>query len=486
MYCLPRSVVSLLLALAVLLLVQPASVQAQTPVQPQQILGLEESLRLVLANHPIMRQASLLPDAARMEVRTARGAFDPVVDLNWDRKTYEGKEYYTHWNNTLKVPTWIGLDLKAGYEQNSGDRLSNELYTPKGGLLYLQLEMNITRGLVTDARRTALRQAQAMVQLNEAEQQKLVNKLLETAGKDYMAWYEAWRKAQLYRTNRELAQTRLAALKIEVATGQSAPVDTLEAAADLAARTMAMREMEMMEQNAALIFSSHLWSENQEPLELLPGVQPATLDHVFAPLGAVALDTLMGIAASRHPELIKLEQKQRMLELDKRLAIWQLMPQVSLAWKPMFNPGSTGTLAPDFVARNYFAGVQVYMPLFLRKERGKLAQIKLKLLDNNYDQTFQRRYIVNNVEAAWNQATTLESLLALQRTTVDLASRLRQAEQTKFENGESYLFLIIKREQDQLKAEEKLAELTAKYAKARLALFLNAGLPSESAVESVE
>jgi len=69
----------------------------------------------------------------------------------------------------------------------------------------------------------------------------------------------------------------------------------------------------------------------------------------------------------------------------------------------------------------------------------------------------------------------LEEQLLLQERMVANALTLRNGEQTRFENGESSLFLINSREAKLLDAQVKLYSLRTKYAKARTTLYWAAG-----------
>lgn len=68
---------------------------------------------------------------------------------------------------------------------------------------------------------------------------------------------------------------------------------------------------------------------------------------------------------------------------------------------------------------------------------------------------------VRTVANAWK---ALRAQLQLQKQVGQNAERVRQSEQTRFENGESSVFLLNTREAALVSARLKLAELQAKYA----------------------
>ncbi|MGB3617765.1 MAG: TolC family protein [Catalinimonas sp.] len=83
--------------------------------------------------------------------------------------------------------------------------------------------------------------------------------------------------------------------------------------------------------------------------------------------------------------------------------------------------------------------------------------------------------MVNAVRNAWNQLRTFEDLVVQQADMVNNYRLLRNAEQEKFRNGESSLFLINARETKLIEAEVKLADLQAKYQKAQAQVYWEAG-----------
>src|SRR5689334_21115772 len=84
------------------------------------VFTIDQFLSQITIHHPVARQAHLLSERARQEIRMARGAFDPTAQVKYYQKELDGKNYYTLWDNYLRIPLWLGADLKAGYERNSG------------------------------------------------------------------------------------------------------------------------------------------------------------------------------------------------------------------------------------------------------------------------------------------------------------------------------------------------------------------------------
>ena len=74
-------------------------------------------------------------------------------------KNFHGTEYYSLWHGTFKIPTWYGIDLKAGYEQNEGYYLNPENNTPDDGLWSAGVNIRLAQGLLYNERMNNLKQA---------------------------------------------------------------------------------------------------------------------------------------------------------------------------------------------------------------------------------------------------------------------------------------------------------------------------------------
>ena len=84
--------------------------------------------------------------------------------------------------------------------------------------------------------------------------------------------------------------------------------------------------------------------------------------------------------------------------------------------------------------------------------------------------------MVNEVFANYNNLLNLEQLIGIQDILVKNAITLRDAEQTRFENGESSLFLVNTRERSLIDAQIKQAEIKSKYAKSKVQLQWASGI----------
>ncbi|MFN8922072.1 MAG: TolC family protein [Sphingobacteriia bacterium] len=458
----------------------PWLIAAQLPTAadslPPQLL-LEQVYEQVLLHHPLIRQAELLGDIAEAEIRLARGGFDPGLDVHWNQKILKGTQYYTNWNNFVKIPTWWGPEIKAGYERYVGINVNPENFTPKEGLIYAEINVPLGRDLLFDMRRNVLQQARLLPQMNEAERLKTVNKLLLQVAKDYWDWYYTYRALAVYELGYQLAAQRFAFTQQAARIGEAAAIDTVEARLEMLDREILQAEAQIKYRNAALALSNHLWTDSGLPLELQPGITPLRTDlQARIPEG---LDSLQQTALSAHPELLKLNVKMQQLAFERRFQSQARLPQLSVDLKPYLIPGTDPFAQPGirYWEDNFKVGVNFYTPLFLRKERAKLQLTDIKLQSTQWEIDATRREIQVNVQSSWNDLNNYVRLVGVQIRAVSYSGTLLDASQVKFRAGETSLFLVNSYERKLLKEQVGLAELQAKYAKSLAAYYFSSGTP---------
>jgi outer membrane protein TolC len=451
-----------------------AKAEPDTSVFPAQVF-----FDLIRQNHPIVKQASLFNEEARQVLIQARGAFDPKIASFYDRKEFGQDLYYNHWQNKLSVPLWLaGIDLNVSYDRNEGKYINPEERTPVSGLTGVGLSMPIGQGLLIDARRNAVRQARLAQNMAKADQLKLVNKTLFDAAKSYWDWFLAYQQRRLVTEGYELADRRFRALRERALLGDAAIIDTTEALITVQDRLVQRQQAEGDEQNARLRVNTFLWNADGRPTELPAQVTPQ--EPSLKPLADTVLQSLLDQSARQHPELLKLDTKIGQLALEERFRRAMIQPQVSLN-ASILSQTPTVDLPYDWASyysfrpQNHKIGVDFIFPLFLRKERGKLREVQVKNQQTTLERQQTGRDITNTVQAAYNQLQALARQVDVQQQTIRNQELLLQAEQQKFELGESSLFLVNSRETKLIDLRVKGEELKTKYQKAIAELYFVAG-----------
>lgn len=446
------------------------------------VFTIDDFYNQILQHHPVAKQASLLSERAKQEIRVARGLMDPKISSKFFRKELGGDNYYTLWDNILKIPIWYGLDLKAGFERNSGINVNGENLTPSDGLSYVGISVPLGQGLIIDERRATIRQAQLLEKLAEADRINLINKLLLQAAKDYWDWMFAYHQWQLYENGYQLAVFRFNGVKERVLQGDLPAIDTVEAKIEMQNRKVMMNQSQVEYQNTSLIISNYLWTENNTPLEITSEVIPSSSVLENGIIQPDSLENLTNVARRNHPELMKLRVKQEQLDIERKYLADKFKPKINLEYNliqkgfPVDNTAFDGA----FFSNNYKFGFAFSFPILLRSERGKLQINKLKQAETELEQQQSAREIQNQIQSYYNELLALHEQVELQQEMAVNAELLRNGEQQLFDNGESSLFLINAREMSLISNQIKLYKLMAKYAKAKASLSWAAGITSNN------
>ena len=163
-----------------------------------------------------------------------------------------------------------------------------------------------------------------------------------------------------------------------------------------------------------------------------------------------------------------LNYKKESLLVNKRLKFNNLLPRIDLEYNfltPKFNE------LANFDTSNYKGGLNVYIPLFLRKERAELKLAKLKLQDIDFVISASRMDLNNKMRTIDNEiASTNRQSKILTNLVVDY-QKLVKAEERMFILGEGSLFRINYREVKLIETRLKLIDTKNKFLKSKASLY---------------
>lgn len=432
-------------------------------------LSLNEFLAYVKEYHPISKLANFEISTAQAELLKSRGAFDPKVTVDWQNKKFKGSEYYDILNSTFKIPTWYGIEVKAGFEQNQGKFLNPQNNVPEDGLYSAGVSVPIGQGLFINDRMADLKQAKIMQDLSEAQRDIRLNELLSDAVIAYLDWYLANREVDLFENFVGRAEIRFDGIKQSALAGDIPTIDTLEAGIIVQDRKLSLEQANLKLIKSRLKLSNFLWFEDNIPLELSPLVDPEELDRnsLDAVLGTNLLQ-LENFVLEDHPKIRALDFKIDQLEVNQRLKAEMLKPQLDLEYN--FINERVGQFE-NFNTNDYKAGVFFKLPLFLRKERGNLKLAKIKVNEAQLDLDFESLQLQNKIQASRSEILSFITQLNTFQSIVKDNSSLLKAEERKFSFGESSVFLINSREVKLIDARLKEIKVFEKLLKSKAELF---------------
>ena len=437
-------------------------------------LSPDAFLNIVRTHHPVVKQAGLLVQSAEADLLSSRGAFDPSLYFNNEQKTFDGKNYYNYNNAELKLPTWFGVDVKAGVEGNYGERTSEEVTLGKTS--YAGFMVPLAKNLMMDKRRAVLQQAKLFIAQSRQEQLLYINDLLYDAIGFYWQWVTEYQYYKILSDAVKINEDRYKLIIITVEQGDRPAVDTTEALAQLLNFRYLQNEAFMNFQGAGYELSNYLWQQNNQPYILPKNVVPEKVLDTINPYTVAfqPLNDLLALAASSHPKLNAFQYKIDALEVERKLKFQSLLPTLNVKYN-LLNKGYEVLKSPS-LANNYKFGVDVGMPLFLRQGRGDYKAAKIKLQSAGIERSEVKLSIENKIKFYYNQLVNQLQQIKLIQDANDAYLRLFRAEEMRFSIGESTLFLLNTRENKVLESAQKLAGIKAKFFKSRYAVQWAAGL----------
>ena len=451
----------------------PFGCAQSTTVSQNMSLSFEEYIGFIKTYHPVLKQAALTLSVAEANLLKARGGFDPKVAIDFDQKQFKSTEYFDQLNATFKIPTWYGIELKGAFEKNSGAFLNPNLTVPEDGLYSAGVSFSLAQGLLINNRMAALKKAKIFKEQSKTTQTLITNTLLFEASTAYFRWLESSTEKQIYQTFLKNAEARFQGIKRSVELGEKASIDSIEAKIALQSRKLKLEEVTLKNSKAQLFVSNYLWL-NGTPL-VIKGTTtpiPPTLTRVKDMLTAnTVLDTIGFL--ENHPKLLDYRFKIAALEIDKRLKRNKLLPKIAAQYN-FLTPQVTQLT--NFTTENYKAFVTMSLPLFLRKERGDLKLASLKLQDANFERLSTSLRIRNKVAAEKQAVSSIKKQYSLASEMVINYQTMLNAENRKFNLGESSLFLINTREQKLIAASLKKNALQFKQLNTLVGLFKTMGI----------
>jgi outer membrane protein TolC len=410
---------------------------------PSKEFTYTEFLGYVKKYHPLVKTANLEISKSQANLMMARGGFDPKIEVDFSQKQFKDKEYYSILNSSFKIPTWYGIEIKAGFDNNEGIYLNPENTVPNQGLTSLGITVPLGQGLFINQRMADVRKAKMQMQLSQAERKLQAIAILYDASLAYFNWKRNFNEVQLYEEYNSNAQIRFKGIQALIQQGDKPSIDSVEAGIIVKNRILNLEDSELKLAKAKLELSNFLWLENNIPLELSDELIPE-IQLEFTIQESLKTNDLLNsdFSVINHPKINALQSKIDMLNVEKKLKANMLLPKIDVGYSYISEP----SYIDNYQFQDYKIGLDFYFPLFLRKERGSLKLAKFKVQETEFALDLEKVQLTNKINA---QKMEIESLLRQKELIKGLVQdnlTMLNSEERLFSFGESSLFLINTRE----------------------------------------
>ncbi len=437
-------------------------------------LTYNEFLGYVKKFHPLVKSANLQVSAAQANLMMARGAFDPKIEVDFEQKKFKDKEYYSLLNSSFKVPLWYGVEIKAGFDRNDGALLNPQNTMPNQGLTSLGITVPLGQGLMINQRMADIRKAKIQVNLNAAERNLEVVSVLYEASASYFNWLRNFKEVQLYTRYVNNADQRLKGVSKLIEQGDKPAIDSIEAGIAVRNRLLSLEEAQLKLMKAKLELSNFLWLDNNLPLELQDDIVPEenlveTIEDVLQTSNFLLTDPQL----DRHNKIYAIQSKIAMMDIERKLKVNLLLPQINLGYFYLAEP----RYFDNYAFRDRKVGVNFSFPLFLRKERGGLQLAKYKLQDLRLNLDFERIQLQNKIKAQQMEIQSLKRQKEIIFGLVKDNETMLRSEDRLFSYGESSFFLINSRENNLVAAQLSKISIENRLLESNISLFSIMGNP---------
>lgn len=440
-------------------------------------LRLEDVLESVERNYPPLLATLQDRSIAEADLLSAQGRFDLTLRARFDtdRLGYYSNERF---DVGIEQPlSFQGMSFFSGYRQGDGSFASydGKLETRSLGEVRSGFRLPLTRDRAIDSRRAEREKATWGIRLADLgiDQQKiLVNQM---ATRRYWDWVAAGRRYAVAAAVLEIATQREKILEEAVKSGALAAIEVTDNRRAILQRQTLLVEARRALEQAALELSLYVRDNRGEVV--VPGTDrvPAAFPE-SREFKDDKIQTDIGSALRRRPEIGRLVAQREQTEIDAKLARNQRLPAIDLV-SAFTSEGGTGPVRRG--PQELKTGIAFELPFQRRSAQGRIDAAEARLRAIRQRERYAKDQVITEVKDAASAVNAAQQRVQVLRDEVQVSRELEEAERTRFELGEGTLFMLNLRELTT--AEAAVREITAQAdyhrAVAQYDLSVASGLP---------
>jgi outer membrane protein TolC len=465
---------------------QPATMQAEQPTGPVRRLTADEVVNMALEQNLGLRAERLAPQIQDLSVAQALGAFTPSLFstirtasdespsssfLSGATETINDDQFTSNVGVRQNV-RWGGGNYEVSW---AGSRSTTTRFTSFNPQLQSSLNAQYTqpllRNFAIDSFRQQLQQNQKQREIADVQLREAIAQTTRTVRNAYWDLVAAIANHQVQTESLQLAREQLRNNRTRVEVGTMAPIDIVEAEAEVARNEEAVIVSEanirsFEDRLRALIAdptSADFWTMRIEPTD-----QPA-----MAPQQAIDVDAAVRNALQNRTDILQTRKQLESADINVRYFANQRLPDVNLQatyglvglggtqyefGQGGFPPPIIGQTARGFssvlsdVFRNQFpswtVGVSVGYPLGRSQAEAGLARSRLQLQQGQVSIRNLELQVTTAVRDAGRQVNTNRKRVQATQVARQLAEQRLAAEQKKFNVGMSTTFIVFQAQRE--------------------------------------
>ena len=422
------------------------------------LLTLADVVASVYRSYPDILRSQQERSIANGQLIESWGAFDTKLD---GYTISEPTGFYENYRNGIGVArqTWWGGYVSAGYRIGRGSFQPwyKERQTDDAGEFKLGVVQPLLRGRSIDPSRVAIFQASLAQQAADPLVQLTILQVARDASMVYWQWVAMGNVLEAQRELLELAIERGKQFEVGFQAGKFAEIDLILNQQLIAERQAKLLMIEQKFRSISFKLGLFLRTDSGQPMvpsddwlpERFPIIELPRLDNFDADLQS---------SLSRRPETQLLSIEYRQMELERRLACNDMLPNLDFISEMSQDMGEPASKSDDKGQFELVIGLQGQVPIQRRKARGKLQSTTAKMVQISRKLQLQRDKIGAELRTAYNalqlQTQVVEQSEISLRAAIESLVRYRFA----FDRGKIDLIYLNLLETKANETEIKLVE----------------------------
>ncbi len=408
-------------------------------------LKLEEVLASVDRHYPpllVAMQDKVIADA---DITMAESRFDIALKGGYDGDYlgYYRNDYFKA--GVEQATQFQGMSYFTGYSLGRGSYPSYEgkRQTDEGGEYKAGVRLPTLRDRTIDSRRAELQKATLGRRIADlgVDQQRLL--IVQLATRRYYDWLAAGRRYQAAAEVLIVAERRDQQLKEAARLGQIPQIDVTDNLRAILTRRSQIIELQRAVELAAIELSLFLRDQRGDPRLPLASMLPPAFPAIRAWSEQRMMDDIE-LAVKRRPEMQRFAMQRGQVEVDRKLARNQLMPNMDVVLSYTRELGERVVRrGPDELE----LALIFDMPLQRRSAKGRDQAALARITQFDQRERFAKDQVVSEVRDAYSALLAAYGRAQILREELEVARQLETAERVRFELGEGTLFQVNLREQ---------------------------------------
>ena len=423
-------------------------------------LTLHEVLDSVRQQYPPMLAALIERDVAAGRLQSARGTFD----FQFFSRLFDAPSgYYQSTTVDTGFEQFTGLwgsTLFGGYRITTGGLLPDyeKSRTQGSGEPRIGFRLPLLRDGSIDRRRATLFKARLDKDLADPLIHRQQIDFIRAATAGYYGWLASGERLRLSEALLRIARERMDALKTQSDSGLIARIVLTDNRRLIVSRELAVVQARRRFEAAGLALSLFYRDGQENPTVATRDRLPPSLPAPVGPEASLLQQDLQRSLTVR-PELKRLSLTQEKLEVDRRLARNQLLPNLDAGVSANRDYGDRRY--KDQTETEVQVGVELRVPLQRREAKGRVAEVEAQLEQLTREQQFARDRIQTEVRDSFSAWSAAHEQTLQARLNVQLSVELQEAENERFMRGATDLLALQLREQAAFDAQVSAVDIDA-------------------------